>query len=1045
MSYKRKLRIVASIGVIMLVHTFGSLCAQGVTYSLKPETKLSYENLKSGFRTIPDEYKIRNFWFWHKGVATKKSITQDLEAMKSHGYGGALIGDNGAPTGPVGPTFMGKEWLELFAHAVKEADRLGIELSVNIQSGFGDPGNPNIQPDNGMKKIVFSRIKVTGPKRIVETLPAPQSQIYYKDITVQAFKIGDPGARDTLGIKNFQVKSFFKSVPRRKQDSKLSMDLYSDEFPNEKENGSVNPDGIIDLSGHFVEGVLTWDVPPGEWTIIRYGMTATGKRNEYASPGYLGGLCYDQINRRGVEAQWDDVARPLLDIAKKSGNSLKFIHTDSWEMGMTNWTHDLPVEFQKLRGYSIAPYLPVLTNKIVGSRELSDRFLEDFRLTIGELVSDQNYAVLRDLAHANGVLFHSESGGPGGIPVDGLQTLGRNDIPMGEFWARSTTHNVTDAQRLVVKQGACAAHIYGKRFFAAEGPTSIGPAWERSPRDLKSDFDRIFCNGVNRIFWHTYSSSPDEYGLPGIEYFAGTHLNRNVTWWDQSATFISYLNRSQYLLSQGLFQADILDYYGTGVPRFVFTENDVKNVPPGYAWDMCNSEVLLTRANSENGRVVLPDGMNYRILSLDDQKDISLPVLKKIEQLVKQGVILVGSPPERASGLVGYPGSDQELKAVVKRLWGNIDQHTIFSNDYGKGKVISGKTIAEVLKMEKITPDFSYSGKPGVGMEYLHRSAGDIEIYFVTNKWARKGINDYQYRYLPALPDRYIQALCSFRVDGEREIERWDPLSGEISPVEVYQHQNNRYQIPVSLPPEGSAFFVFRKSRGKVHISGIKKDGNDLKCGNTPLVYGASETFLHDNYAEIPKAGKYQFTYSDGKSIKVDSKQIPEEQILDGHWKIHFIEKPTLGDPFDVEIDSLKSWTEFPQRSVRYFSGTARYTKTFDLSGWSPEKGRVYLDLGNVLEMASIWLNGKKVSECWIYPYRADLSDYLKSGPNILEIDVTNLWANRLIGDGKLPKNERRTQTNIVKFDAPDADQYLRVSGLLGPVKLQFSQIYKLK
>ncbi len=1045
MRYNLKSNIIRIIALLFLSGISGQLFSQVVNYPITPQTKIEYGKLKEGFKSVPDEYKLRNFWFWLKGVATKKSITQDLEAMKAKGFGGTLIGDNGAPIGPTGPTFMSPEWLELFGFAVKEADRLGIELSINIQSGFGDPGNPNIQPANGMKKIVFSEIKVTGPKKMIEKLPLPPSQIYYKDIAVQAFKVDMKPGKITMGIKNWYEKSMNKSVPWNKEEDRFNMSLYYADFPDSIKYASIDPKQIINLSDHFSEGTLTWDVPPGEWKIIRYGMSATGKKNDYACPGYLGGLCYDQINRRGVEAQWNDVAKPLLEIAKKNGNSLKFVHTDSWEMGMTNWTHDFMDEFQKRRGYSLKPYLPVLANQIVGSQEISDRFLEDFRLTVGELVADQNYAVLRDLAHENGVLLHSESGGPHAAPIDGLQTLGRNDIPMGEFWDRASTHRATDGQRLAVKQGSSSAHIYGKRFFAAEGPTSIGPAWERSPRDLKSNIDRVFCTGVNRMFWHTYSSSPEEYGLPGVEYFAGTHLNRNVTWWDQSDAFISYLNRSQLLLSQGLYTSDILNYYGTGVPRYVFLESDVKNVPPGYAWDMCNSEVLLTRASVKNGRIFLPDGMSYRLLSLTDQKNIALPVLRKIEQMVKEGILLVGPPPERTSGLTGYPESDKELKAIVKRVWGDIDQKNIFSHNYGKGKVYSGKTIAEVLQSEKITPDFSWSPRQDIGMDYIHRSADDLDIYFVTNKWARKGIDDFLYHYLPDIPNRFIQTTCSFRMDGEKEIERWDPVTGVMTPVVVYKHENNRYEIPVSLAPEGSAFFVFRKSPEKVHLTNIKKDGSNMTCGNTPLIDGSSEIFIQDHNAEISKAGSYEFSWSDGKKSTIEAKKIPNDQILEGRWKVHFMERPTLGEPMDVVMDSLKSWTDFSQRSIKYFSGTARYTKTFNFPGKVLIKDRVYLDLGNVQEMAIIRLNGKEVSKCWISPYRADISQFLRTGENLLEIDVTNLWVNRLVGDGKLPKGERRTQTNIVKFDAPDADQYLRVAGLLGPVKLQYSQIVQFK
>lgn len=200
------------------------------------------------------------------------------------------------------------------------------------------------------------------------------------------------------------------------------------------------------------------------------------------------------------------MVKPLIDIAKANGNSLKYVHVDSWEMGTTNWTHDFEDEFKKRRGYNIEPYLPVLAGRIVGSREISNRFLDDFRLTVGDMAAEYNYSEMRRLAHSEGISMHSESAGPHLPPVDGLKTLGINDIPMGESWARSQTHRTTEGRRVHVKLGASAAHIYGKRFFAAEMPTTVGPVWERSPADVKILFDRAFCTGVNRVNWRTYTS-----------------------------------------------------------------------------------------------------------------------------------------------------------------------------------------------------------------------------------------------------------------------------------------------------------------------------------------------------------------------------------------------------------------------------------------------------------------------------------------------------------------------------------------------------------
>ncbi|NQU51262.1 MAG: glycoside hydrolase family 2, partial [Bacteroidetes bacterium] len=810
-------------------------------------TEINYENLKAGFYDVPKEARMRTWWFWMNGVATKQSITQDLEAMKKNGIAGAILIDNGGGYSPIGPTFMGEEWKDLFAHVIKEADRCGIEISINIQSGAGDPGNPNIKDDNGLKKITWSEHKVKGPKKIDLELAMPPNQIYYKDITVQAIKIP---SSDSLGdglIKNWGVKSFTKKERFNNELDRYDLNQFADTYNDDGKAMAISENEIIDLSKQFIDGKIAWNVPAGEWTIIRYGYTSTGKRNHYASEGYKGGLCYDPIHKEGIKAQWKDVAKPLIDIAKANGNSLKFVHVDSWEMKTTNWTHDFEVEFKKRRGYDIGSYLPVLTGRMVGSREMSNRFLEDFRLTIGDMAAEYNYGELHRLAHTEGVSMHSESAGPHLPPVDGLRTLGINDIPMGESWARANTHRNTEGKRINVKLGASAAHIYGKRFFAAEIPTSVGPVWERSPADVKIVLDRGFCTGVNRVNWHTYTSSPDEYGLPGIEYFAGTHLNRHVTWWKESKTFIDYINRTQQMLIQGLQVADVLGYLSSGVPLFGFMDSDRGDIPEGYAWDMCNSDVILNRASVRDGRIYLPDGKNYAILALPEFKDLSLPVLKKIESMVDDGIILVGNPPKRPAGLTGYPESDVELKAIVKKLWGNADGVNI----YGKGKVYNGKTVAEVLALENIKPDLAWTPNKDIDLEYIHRTSNDVDIYYVLNKWAWEGINDLKHRNLATLPNRFIQVNCSFRVNGDRKIERWDPVTGEINPVKAYQQEDGIYTLPVSLEPEGAAFYVFSKAEKTKSITKIEKDGNRITDGNTPFTTGASRVFVRNNKLEI--------------------------------------------------------------------------------------------------------------------------------------------------------------------------------------------------
>jgi len=1021
---------------------FAALCgsSQSAEFSTKPV--IEYEALVAGFRDIPHEARMRAWWFWHAGQATKQSITQDLEAMKANGIGGAILCDNGSNSTPSGPVFMSESWRDLFAHVIREGTRLGIEISANMQSGCGDPGNPRIAADNGLKKIVTAETTTTGPGKVALKLPMPPAEkIFYQDIAIQAVRKPETG---TGTIKNWSIKSYNKHS--------YDLDSFYESLPGEGRSEAIDSQQTVDLTSKFQDGVLTWDVPHGDWTIIRYGMTATGRRNHYASQGYKGGLCYDPINARGLKAQFNDVGKPLIEIAKKSGTSLKFLHIDSWEMGLCNWTQDFEESFRKYRGYDMRPYLPVLAGKIVDSREISNRFLEDFRLTISDLAVDENYQLLNTLADADGISFHAESAGPHQPPVDGLRSLAAVDIPMGEAWARANTHRVQEPKRMQVALGASAAHVYGKRYLAAEAPTSIGPVWERSPNEVKNVLDRILCTGANRINWHTYDSSPDEFGLPGIAYAAGTHLNRQVTWWKESKEFIAYINRSQHMLTQGLHVADVLGFLGSRVPFFAVLHRLERNdIPAGYAWDMCNADAFLKRASVKDGRIILPDGKSYALFALSDDRQMYLPLLRKIEKLVREGMILVGNPPQRPFGLSGYPESDAEFKALVRKLWGDADGSSPVVKPYGKGSVYAGHTTDKVLEKLGIGPDLEWLPSEDVDLEYIHHTSvdGNIDVYYVINKWARHGINDLTYRYTPSLPDRFVNVRCSFRVDGERQVERWDPVSGRITPVHVYENRDGYYHLPVSLEPEGGAFYVFRKASSRRHVNRIAKDGVVLKDGNTPLEVGASECFFRDEGLEVLDKGNYEITFADGKSMAFDHPAAIDPVTIGGSWNVDLLERSQLGTPFSATYNVLKSWTTSENRAEKYFSGTARYTKAFSLSkDLSDEKLRAYLDLGYVGDVATIRLNGEKLGVLWKAPYIIDITDHVKPGENRLEVDVTNLWVNRLVGDQKLPPDQRKARSNLLRskissrLKREDADKNLRASGLIGPVRILFSRVY---
>lgn len=1020
--------------IVLRLQLFG----QQLSYPLQTQWNTGNAVLKNGFLNPPPESKLRCYWWWLNSMATKESITRDLEEMKAKGYGGASIVDAGSSSYNVakktkaGPVFMSPEWMELYRHAVREADRVGIELSVNIQSGW-NPGGPSITPELALKKIVTAETDITGGRLITVPLPQPETRLLYQDVMIQAI----PKPDKIAPLRDEAIANWSKKTLNRSMGSSGIYPLYElrEGFFNTTNVNIVKQKDIIDVTSFFDGKVLKWDAPAGDWTIIRYGWTCTGVETSTTSDGW-NGLSMDHLNPDAFRHFSKTVIEPLIHTAQSVGNSVKFLQTDSWEMGAVNWTQNFPAEFRNNSGYDIMMYMPILAGRVVESQEVSNRFLYDFRKTIGACVAKNHYQLFADLAHQYGMGIHPESGGPHSAPVDALKTMAISDFPQGEFWAMANTHRVSDAARLAVKQSACVAHTNGKRFVAAEGPTSIGPQWERSPAELKTNLDRVFCSGVNRIVWHTFTSSPREFGLPGNEYFAGTHMNPNVTWWQQAGDFTGYLNRSSFMLQQGLFVADVLYYYGDDVPNFVFLKEEFPQLAYGYDWDKCAADVLY-KVTVKNGKLVLPDGMSYRLLVLPQEQTINLDVLKKVEELVRNGATILAPRPQRATGLKSYPLSDTELNAISRRLWGNIDGKQVLENKYGKGRVIWGRDINAVLRSMQAIPDFEFTGSDTTAaLEYIHRQTAEADIYFVSNRFLWKEFSDFVYRYLPSEPDRYASVECRFRVTGKAP-QLWDPVTGKIEDVVNYRVENGQTVIPLYFGPGASKLIVFTNPLKKqLPVSKITGTGTALLPHAKPFVElreraGAVLTIVN-------QPGRYELQRADGKRAVVMAKQPVFIKKLDSPWTVKF--DTAWNAPAAIILQQLQSWTEFENPDIKYYSGSATYVNDFYID--KLEKRKYELNLGNVQDMATVIINGKSLGTIWAAPFVTDITDYIKPGKNQVEIVITNLWANRLIGDGRLPVDRRLTKTNIVKFDDPDADKYLRRSGLLGPVVIYGTSVH---
>ena len=749
--------------------------------------------LEEMWENPPREARLRAYWWWLNGNVTKEAITNDLEQMKAKGFGGAVLFDADGSSQdknarvPAGPAFFSPQWRELFKHALREASRLGLEMSLNIQSGW-NLGGPVVKVEDSAKKLVWSETNVKGSIAFAQVLPQPQdSQTWYRDLFVVALKV-KPNPRPRPPIKNLAEKALIKGIGYSTPDTSF---LLSD-VPATAGDEDARPGEVLDLTSRLgADGLLRWNVPAGEWRILRFGCTVGDRARVSTSGDGWKGYALDVYDAGAFRRYWDAVVEPLIaDAGPLAGETLKYLHTDSWEIGAVNWTPTLREEFRKRRGYDLLPWLPVMAGRIIESRDASNRFLFDLRKTLGDLAVDNHYKPFAEWAHGHKLEIHPESGGPHSSSFDAQRCLGINDAPMSEFWAWSPRHRVGDPARFFVKQPASAAHTNGQRLVLAEGFTTIGLYWQETLWDnLKPAFDKACTEGLNRLFWHVFVCSPKETGVPGQQYFAGTYLNPKVTWWSRSAPFFTYLNRCQMLLQRGLPVADALYYYGDNVPNFTqLRDSDPAKLGAGFDYDVIAEETLLTRVSARDGRLVRPDGMSYRVLVLPEHSAISLPVLRKVREWVAAGARVVGVLPSEASGLTDFATRDAEVKRLAAELW----------SDAKPQKVIVGKTAREVLLADGVLPDFEFEGGgKGADISYIHRRDGETEIYFVASRGER--------------PE---SLRCTFRVSGKAP-EIWNAVTGERRVAAAYEEKGGRVVLPLDFAPCGSWFVIFREPAAK--------------------------------------------------------------------------------------------------------------------------------------------------------------------------------------------------------------------------------------
>jgi len=1061
-------------------------------------TAQTHNKLAEDFAKLPDTVgKPWCYWYWINDDISKEGITKDLIAIKEAGIGTVIIG-NVNPAGVDGkvPLFSDK-WWDAMVHAVVEGKRIGVDIGIFNCPGWSQSGGPWVGPGKAMRYLAYSETNLKGPAKVSLKLEKPtryfqdthvlafplissekntialmkpfltsnpvitslknlfdgdtatctsfdvgkteykidisvnqeieaNSLLIYPattpvkcdcqlfasiggaDSLISAFsfdrsnlsnKVGPiilgPLAISLPGVKSRKFTLAIKNVVSNVKKTGISEIVISEkavvEKYIEKQLGKMHPSYTLEWNNYIwdeprfackpeliiekarmldisdkleADGTLNWNVPEGNWTVMRVGMAPTGVQNHPSSPQGQG-LEIDKMNSENVRYHFEQFAGKLLKkIPEESKPVLKYIVIDSYEVGSQNWTDGYDEKFKLRYGYDPSKCLPVISGRIVGSVTESERFLWDLRRSVADDIANEYVGGLKKIANEHNLKLWLENYGHWGYPSEFLKYGGQSDLVSGEFWNEGLlpkdTRIIGDIE---CKAASSAAHIYAKPVVSSEAFTANQKAYLRHPALLKLRGDWSYTQGINHLVLHVYIHQPQDLRKPGVNAWFGTEFNRHNTWFKYASSWTDYLRRCQLLLQEGCYKADVCYFIGEDAP--VMTGALIPELPGGYSFDFINAEVILNRLTVKDGRFVLPDGMSYKIMILPPLKTMRPEVISKIEELVKLGGTIYGSKPERSPSLKNYPACDAEVVNIAGKLWGSENKLQII-NRYGKGKVIAGKELREVFEELGLTKDVELNGYYPV--LWTHRSAPEREIYFLTNQSNMK-----------------LTLTPSFRIVGMTP-QLWDPITGEVRILNEYKVIDGRTQVPLTLNSQQSYFIVFAKSAFKSFENGYKNN-------------------------------------------------FPEHNVLlklDRPWKVNFVDK-VIGPKEPVIFNSLNDWSEREEDDIKYYSGSAVYTTTFTMDQIEKDFD-YYINLGDVQVMAKVKINDKNIGGTWTKPHILNTKGNLKKGENKIEIDIVNLWRNRMIKEKYLPVNERKSWWLI---DDILPGEHLQPSGLLGPVFIE--------
>jgi hypothetical protein len=741
-----------------------------------------------------------------------------------------------------------------------------------------------------------------------------------------------------------------------------------------KGNGRrVDLAGAIDLMPRF-RADRAFHLPsmdPAPRTLLTFIESPTLMKVKRASLGGEG-LVLDHLSREALQYYLKAVGDKLV---AGSASGIRAIHSDSMEVFRADWTESLPAEFKRRRGYDLKPWLPALVAE-AGAATADVRY--DFWRTVSELASDNYVRPLADWCHGRGVKLQAESYGT--PPVD-LHSYAKVDQIMGEGM---------DWKMFVASRWASsAAHQFGRKVTAAEAYT-----WLRHPRyvetleDLKLGSDLHFACGANHIVAHGYGYSPPTAGVPGWGYYASVMLNDNNTWWPHFPLLADYVRRTSYALTLGKPQVDVALY---------LPEDDVM---AGQALGQGLNLYMSTKA--------LLAGQRVAEFGLPSAFSSETPVIKT---LVTSGFSFDGIDRGILQSKLRTSHGKVEVGDVAYRI-------VVLPNVRGIS-VAAMERLAEfcrtggTLIATRRVPEAAY------GLQ--HREANYARVRRLSMEMFGAGAPDQVRRrgygkgtaiYVP--DDTVWLAAVLASLDPEIRFERPD---ADLVFAHRGEGARNLYFLANTSATEKYVRATFRDGRGQAQfwdamdgsVTGGPQ-GNTIALDLEP--HGSILVFFNPEAPEMAEAPE---------------RQVGEPEIVTAAWTLEIAGRNT-------QFGAPRLWTEFPV--WKHFSGRGVYRAEIEVPASALGEGRgVWLELGQVREIAEVAINGQPAGVAWKEPYRIDITKWAHAGKNTLEVGVTNLLINRVLGE---PAPDYKGLEPL-RFPRPDEKKRVAQplpSGLAGPVKL---------